>query len=532
MNLSVAIPYLNPVYTHQPLSFATSRLLRGSNISFDLNLLEEKLLEHPYFPSLLSISDALSALGVAHQAYKTDITTLATDFARPVLVSLKMQGGLFAVVEQVHKGKVKVLTEKGDAKEYTVEAFTQVWDGIVLELGATEGGLKVKPPGQKEAYPSFVRYGLFAFILFVTIYLLQRTLSSNSPVQISLLLLNITGLTISWLLVLQHLNKNNALVRQLCQSKTQEGCDSVLSSSTSQLTPWLSMAEAGLMYFAGTTCLLLFFSAPALYFYLAFAAPVFSLYAIYLQAVVIKQWCRLCMTVHGVLIVNFGIAFWFYGSFPSQFALPNIPQVIAFLLPALVWMMIKPFIKHLREGTQYKQEYKRLKSNPELFNALLQKQQRVHIPEEIKVFSFGNMEAEHELVFVSNPYCAPCARAHDVIHDWLDSELDFRITIVFIHQTDKNDKKRQFAELISGVENKEALQYILNDWFGNGRQNVEQWAGKHQLVQCPLKYDEERLRHWLDMTDVSATPTFFVNGYRLPDNYRLEDIRYLVSEVQ
>lgn len=531
MNLSIALPFLNPVYAHHPLQFITSRLLKGNKVRFNASLLEEKLSEHPFAPSLLSISDTLSELGIVHLAFKTDLNTLAADFVRPVLVSLKLQGNLFAVVEHIEKGKVKITTEKGDIEEHTLEAFEQGWDGIVLALGVSGERLKDKPPGHQDTYPGFIRNGLWGFCLLIAVYLVQRNTASGSPAYIALLLLHFVGLGISWLLVLQHMNKTNALVLKVCTSKSLEGCGLVLNDRMATFTPWLNMAEAGLMYFAGTTSLLLFFSTPSLYFYMAFAAPVASLYAVYLQAVVIKKWCRLCMSGHGVLLLSFLIALWIYFTAYDGTVIPAISQLIVFLVPSLLWMLAKPFIKLIREGKQYKNDYKRLKANPEFFNSMLKKQQRVHIPEDIKVFTFGNLEADQELVFVSNPYCAPCAQAHAVLHSWLASGVDFKITLIFTHQSHEGDKNRQFVEFISGLGSKEEMAYFLHDWYNQEKKDVGSWAERHLLVKSHLPYESERLRQWLTMADVRATPAFFVNGYKLPSAYRLEEIRHLVSEV-
>lgn len=531
MNLSIALPFLNPVYAHQPLHFITGRLLKGNKVRFDANLLEEKLAEHPFAPSLLSISDTLHELEIAHLAFKTDVKTLEADFVRPVLVSLKMRGNLFAVVEQINKGKVKLTTERGEVEEHTLETFGQAWDGIVLALGISGERLKEKAQEHKDSYPAFIRYGLWVACSLIALYLVLGNTVSGSPAYMVLLLLHSVGLGVSWLLVLQHMNRHNALVLKVCESSSLEGCGLVLNGRMARLTPWLNMAEAGLMYFAGTALLLLFFSAPALYFYLAFAAPVVSLYAIYLQAVVIKQWCRLCMAGHGVLLLSFLIALWLYMTAGSRPVLPAASQAIVFLVPSLLWLAVKPFINQIREGRQYKNEYKRLKANPGFFNSSLKQQPRVHIPEDIKVFTFGNLEAEHELVFVSNPHCAPCAQAHAVLHGWLGSGVNFKVTVVFTHQSHEEDKNRRFVEFLAGLGHKEEMAYLLHDWYKHAEKDVDSWADRHLLGKSPLPYDPERLRQWLTMADVRATPAYFVNGYKLPPAYRLEEIRYLVSEV-
>jgi protein-disulfide isomerase len=37
----------------------------------------------------------------------------------------------------------------------------------------------------------------------------------------------------------------------------------------------------------------------------------------------------------------------------------------------------------------------------------------------------------------------------------------------------------------------------------------------------------ERHLAWIDKTGLRATPTILVNSYKLPDNYKIEDLKYL-----
>ncbi|WP_168193991.1 vitamin K epoxide reductase family protein [Pontibacter sp. SGAir0037] len=532
MNLSTALPQLNPLHVHQPVSFVISRLLRGHKINVKQEVLEQKLAEHPFFPSLLSISDVLHGVGITHSAFKVEAQAFVENFSRPVLVYLTVQNGQFAVVEQLTGGKVKIITESGDTRHYTLDYFARVWDGVVLELDPSVFGKKVRSSGEKGLYPAYFQPVVTGSTLLLSCYLLGWNTAYFSAAQLLCLLLSLAGVGVSWVLVLQHLNKDNVLVKQLCQSNTQEGCDTVLGSRSSQLTPWLSMAEGGLLFFAGTASLLLFFEGPAFYMLLAVVAPVFSLYAIYLQAFVLRQWCKLCMLVHGIVLLNLLAATWLYTSSQPQALLPGLHQAIAFVLPAMLWFAFREFVKFFKERQHYRQEYKKLKSNPGFFHALIRKQPKVHIPEDLKVFTLGNSAAIHELVFVSNPYCGPCAEAHATVDAWLEQGTDFKVTTIFAHQSQEGDKRRQFVEWISGIGDREKLRAALHDWYSKGKLSPENWIKDHQLHKAPIRYQDEKLAQWLNIADVEATPTFFINGYKVPETYAIEDLRYLISEVE
>ncbi len=528
MNLITALPYINPIYTHQPKAYILNRFLRRYNIKVDSRLLYQKLLEHPYFPSLLSISEVLNSLRVSNEAYKIELTSLKENFETPILIHVNFGLGEFCILDKINNERYKILTENGESKWLDESEFKNVWDGVILDVDISDTGNEINNVSVN-SYPIYIKY-ILAFCLSIGIFYIFQTqvLGLSTHLKLSLLF-NSVGVLISWILVLQHLNKNNLLVQQLCQSKTREGCGTVLNSKTAQLTPWLSMAEGGFIYFAGTSLVILVFNSYSSIYLLSLLAPVFSLYAIYLQAFVIKQWCRLCMIVHAIIFLSFANSLYIYWG--TKMTSPSIEELFILTLPALIWLFINPVIKLLKDAKHYQSEYARVKYNPKVFLALIMDQPKVNIPENLKVFTVGNSEGAFELTFVSNPFCGPCATAHSVIHEWLSQNLEFKINIIFNHSADENDKKRIFTEHISGIQDPEKLEAVLHNWFTGSNKDIQKWVDNHNLKSSPLPYEDKSLQNWLETADVHSTPTFFVNGYRLPQTYRLADIRYLIQEV-
>ncbi len=292
------------------------------------------------------------------------------------------------------------------------------------------------------------------------------------------------------------------------------------------------MAEAGLIYFTGSALSTIVFKTPILSIYFVLLAPLYSIYAIYLQAFVLKEWCRLCMGIHALVLSCFISVLVFYSSLFSRIQLPELAQFAVFLLPALIWLTVSPIMKKLKDTGQLKIKYSKLKSNPELFKVLLTKQPKINIPIELKTFQLGNLEAVHELTFVSNPFCGPCAKAHQVIDEWLqNNNLDFKIVIIFSHSDHEESKNKQFVEWISGITDNGKLKSSLHHWFKLDNKDLSSWAERLNLTKTALKYDSEHLDQWMNMAEVHATPSFFINGYKLPNEYRLEDIKYLIPEI-
>jgi thiol-disulfide isomerase/thioredoxin len=236
------------------------------------------------------------------------------------------------------------------------------------------------------------------------------------------------------------------------------------------------------------------------------------------------------MAVHTIVILSFLIAVYnYWGSIPL---FPAFGELSVFILPGLLWLFLKPYIIQLKDGEHFKAEYTKLKYNPDIFLALISKQPRINIPQSLKVFTLGNRAAEHELTFVSNPFCGPCVIAHEIIDEWLKQELNFKINIIFIHSNDKNDRQRVFVQHIAKISDQEIFKEIIHAWFSSpGTKDISKWTEEYELQNTELPYDDAHLQEWVNLSEIAATPTFFINGYPLPKTYQLAEIRYLISEV-
>jgi len=532
MSLPLSVSYLNPVYTHQPIHFIVKKLLRVNRIELDYSILFQKLSEHPHRRSLLGISDVLNDLGVTHTALRITIETLSNYVNQSMLVHLTIDGGIFGVIKLQKNNKVKVITESGEKKYYSIEQFSNIWNGIILQI---DSHIKknINSANKNGNYPIEIQYLIAVSWALILLYFIFKTITTSYILQNILLFLNICGIGISWLAVLQHFNKKNNIVQKLCKDAEKEGCESVLNDSTANLTPWLSMADLGFIFFAGNVSLLLVFASPLLYFYIIFSAPLFSIYAILLQGLIIKKWCKLCMLIHLLVLALVVVSSIHFFNLPySGLTFPAFEQFICFLFPGLTWFSMKPLIKILKRGSYFGRQFHSFKFNPDYFRMLLSIEEKVTSYESFKYFSFGNSKAKNELVLVSNPFCDPCAVAHQELHNWLqDKQLDLKVTIIFKHDMSDMDPRRKFVEFITGIDDKQVLLYLLNDWFNDDIKNLELWAAKHKLVATPIKYNEAELLSWFYQNKIDATPTVLVNSRKFPEAYEISTTKYLINEL-
>jgi len=84
-------------------------------------------------------------------------------------------------------------------------------------------------------------------------------------------------------------------------------------------------------------------------------------------------------------------------------------------------------------------------------------------------------------------------------------------------------------QLIAAYIEKEQSEFelIISDCFAKGKPLKEAFFDSLQLDMTNPEIEAEFQKHeaWKEKTQLRATPTMLVNGYKLPDNYKIEDLR-------
>ncbi len=79
--------------------------------------------------------------------------------------------------------------------------------------------------------------------------------------------------------------------------------------------------------------------------------------------------------------------------------------------------------------------------------------------------------------------------------------------------------------------NKDENRNIYNEWFKDGKYHKETFFEKHNFKGDDGEMLDEWTAHnqWKEETKLRATPTILINGYELPGNYKIEDLRYFTN---
>lgn len=381
---------------------------------------------------------------------------------------------------------------------------------------------------RKEQLVKWKETGLMTllFLIFVLIALnnLKSFTGANAIFYPAILFLKIIGIAATLLLLIFEIAKANPQLQKFCAGGGKVNCNAILSSKAAKLFPWLSWSEIGFYYFAGSFMYLLIAPAEAMQVLpiLNIISLPFILFSIYYQKYVAKQWCSLCLAVQSILALEFlvfvanGISFQFPALNAIEFAM------IAFLIPIIGWSLVKPVLIKNVEGKRTKRELARLKYNPVLFESLLSKQKQIQINPEGLGITLGNPNATHTIIKVCNPYCGPCAKAHPEIEKIIEENEEVGVQVIFTATNDKNDSRAQPVKHLLAIaesDDGELIKKALDDWYLAPEKDYKLFSTKYPM-NGELENQANKLEamdKWCKETGIEFTPTFFVDGYQLPE---------------
>jgi len=249
--------------------------------------------------------------------------------------------------------------------------------------------------------------------------------------------------------------------------------------------------------------------------------PIFS---IYYQGFVLKKWCPLCLGVQVILIAEFILL------------LPQLSQltfsfdtvtrlVLSLLVITIVYTLFILFRKEQMSGEVHYYKYLGFKKNPEILKMLLINQPHFEIRLLESSLIFGNRDATIMISAFLSLHCSHCARAFEKIRDMLNENEDILINLLLVTSDNKmlatlynNNRQCKEAESIK----------LLEQWFNAdpySRTKITEGLCIPEDSDLSREVNEESTRLFKEY-NVLGTPTFFINGYKLPGQYEIDDLRY------
>ena len=526
------------------VSFAyTARL----NIQITKSSLQKSLEEHPNYPSLYSISEIFTRYNIPNVAYR--VATEEIDQLKPPFIAYMAMpevGSDFALVTDMSDDSVSCIYRKVRPEILKKEDFIVRFQNVVFYAEPTEhsGEVDYTAIRKKERVHQFKRNVTIAIttVLFFAI-LISKSITANSKDYIPIAFVTVIGLITSIILLSYEFDKSNAFIKSICTAGAKTNCDAVLTSRAAKIFG-LSWSEIGYFYFATSTLILLMPNANLVLQAACLSIPstlavLYVPFSIFYQWRVAKHWCPLCLTIQLVLVSQFiwsFSVFWLQGYSPTILLTAGLPFFIkitlAILFPIITWFILHAIIIKVRDHDLYKNAFKRMQSNPEIFNALLTQGAMAADGWEKLGITIGNAQAQHTILKVCNPYCGPCANAHPILEDIINTNPNVNLRIIFTSKNSPDDRGAPIVKHLLSIAthyNSEKLKQALDDWYLSPRKDLESFSLKYPLPSDVPSQDSmiEAMSSWCIESEITFTPTIFVDGYRLPENYSIEELQYM-----
>ncbi len=519
---------------------AIQRWLTLLGIKVPATAIDKTLENHPEYPSLLCVNDALNRWKIPNAAAK-DEDKKPEQLPLPFLAVTHHPERPFAIVTQVQENDVTLFQENyNKSTRIPRESFLQQWTGVyMLAEPITESGLQAGQTDYKKGKAQKVISAITAISILCLLgysflpHVLDALSFAAGLGAASLFILYIAGIGISSLLLWHEIDKGNPLLQKVCTGIAKTNCNAILDSKASKLLPWLSWSEVGFLFFAGGTLLLAIPGyAPWAVDYLSLISIptiIYPVFSIYYQWQVVKQWCALCLAIQVILLLQFAAALLFI--FPANFAFINItsllPLIIAYGLPALLWYTLKPLLQRLYTAKQERRAYHRLKFNPDVFDALLKKQKAIQTSTNGMGIHLGDVHAPNTLVKVCNPYCGPCSVAHPKMETILRAHTEkVNGRIIFMVPNVSDNKLYKAAIHLTALASlsPSIIEGALDNWYYPENKDYALFAAKYPLngeIEKE-KWNMDNMATWCKENKISYTPTIFFNGHELPKEYDLK----------
>ncbi|MES2109056.1 MAG: vitamin K epoxide reductase family protein [Bacteroidota bacterium] len=527
------------IFTINNADAAVAKLLKSLNLQVNTKEIIADLDKHPDYPSMLAISDVLNSFDVANSAFRVAAEDLL-NVPAPFIIHANTGGGEFLVVQKVKGNDFYTSGDKYDNKRVSLDDLKKTFGGVVLVPEPEEN---ISPAFSAKTFLANIKYPLLltgALLVILSMVIFNTAYLSNvSWASAVFTLVKTAGLITSVLLLVQSINSNNPLVQILCGGGGNKDCNAILSSKAANVFDGLTWSEVGFFYFAGTWLMLLFGGASVQTLQVLIVLNVLSLpytvYSIYHQWRVAKQWCVLCCTVQAALWLEF---------FSLAFALYNQPVIappvafwsiafISLLSPVILWLLLKPVLLKGQQLQPLKDQLRKFKYNSELFSRMLTDQPKFTTPDDEWSLVLGNAAAENVITMVSNPYCPPCSKTHLLLDELIEKNSNVQARIIFTADNTETDRKTPVARHLMALHDlpdKSIVKKAMHDWYEQKQKDYESWAKIYPVKLIEENFKKlDKQKSWCEVAEVSFTPTLLVNGYKLPNIYQLPDLRYMLE---
>lgn len=484
--------------------------------------------EHPHNANMYGLKDMLRTYDIESKG--VDIKT--KDETQLLFPSICHVGNNFSIAIDCN-GKEISLWENGKIVKMNVASFRNAWDGKTLVITSTENAAE-----QNYRYNRNLEWvtKLSLGSLYVCPLILLSVLFSYNPVvaNIPVFILYIVGCVLCYLLLHKNIKEDSNIGEAFCSMITEKGCDAVLASQRSTIMYIYSWSEIGLAYFV--TNLMILSIAPQFMpglILVNYIAMAYGMWSVWYQAVKIKKWCTLCLSVQ--------LAIWILGIYYSLLlynGMLNLANVIGSLSIVVFSMIVVAVITHFvvksfRDDdiiTSIRQKLKKFQVDNDVLAAKYIKEYKISDTTDKSSLFWGDLNAKHQITIVLNPHCGHCKKIYKRMESLLHKDgIQLGVRFVFLSFGAEYDETcKFFIAAYQQMEKKKALD-VYSLWFNGIYKDIETLIHSSGLTvnDDSVVQEYERHKQWTATNNIRRTPYILINGHVLPSIYEIEDLEMM-----
>ena len=500
-------------------------------VPYTIDWLSTQLEETPHINTMLGVSALLWKYNIENNVVRLTVKDDIKAIQLPCIALYKDQ---FIIIESVYEHTITYYSPTESNKTLELISFFNEWNGIIMLLEKSNNS-------KEQSYHShrkkeiIKRIKKYSFVIFAIALVCYGTYINPLDHLLSwwiLLLINLTGIGVSYLLLQKDLHISNKFSDKLCRLVKDANCDSVVQSNGSNLLGIVKLSELGTGFFTVNAATFLFMRdvIPALAIISLIVLP-FSFWSIWYQKYKVKQWCTLCLATLGIMWIQTGIFVINFNLLSFENHRLSEGLSILIVLYCLVVLLINHLIekeKSINEKNIWKRKFIDLKFNDEVITAIEGKAPTyLTDSEKCSAITFGRPDASYHITIFSNPYCGPCADMHWKIKDF--PNLSVRITYVFTYfSEDKSDINKLFIAAYQQLGENRAWD-ILTEWYDGGKEKGRAFFDQFNLNVDDSNVEKEFLKQkeWRHDERLHATPTVIVNDREVVAPYTVDEYMFL-----
>ncbi len=467
---------------------------------------------------------------------------------------IRLDNGEAATILSISKENHYILLyhPKDGIKVMAKEALDSIWSGFFFTIDINKS--LQQPLYSEHIMKEFWRkwrYSLTAsfFVLLISISIVNQLINNSGIALIlwlSVGLCLLSGFSLSFILAQHSMGNSGGLLASLCSHDSSRSCSDIIDNPKAKFFG-IPHSDIGIVYFSSSFVLLSTSSSiPWLVASLSILALGYSLYSFIFQHYIIGRWCRLCLAVQAVVILQAFIIF--IASKQLNF-LPTVGEyplsiaLIIFTLPGILWATIRHSLVTEKNSHELEQQFKDVILNEDKIQII------EHKKKSRLSYSFiddgtsnneGDESLEGDIILGKNdsqdlrvtiglsPNCNHCGIFLEEIIQFISSKhwpITLRIRLIIsegYEQDAIND--RTLAENITALAVSDgsgiAIEALRNWYQTFEAKDIKAWEASIRNITSDEINDVSILladtSYWVSQNNIDAMPALFVENEYIP----------------